>query len=413
MNTEPKHQYEHEEPTVIHHPDEDMTVLARWLYHGMQQGARFWLLLGGGLAALIAALLLFNNISSGTSPAGQAWTELMSAKTPQEMTGIAETFPDTTATPWAKLQAASNYYLTAGFDLPDPAKRDTALPQLKKALDLFEEIAKSAPKGSAEGLVATMGLARTHEVRNELPEAIKAYEAVASGWPRSAEAKEAKKLAKRLTEPEAVAFYKAFYDYKTPAASLPGGLPSNHPSLNGPMIPAPALPGLPGMNGPTPGSSLFNPPSPTTPLDLPPPPTPPATPAKTEAPKAEMTKPAAPKAETPKVEAPKAEPKPAPKPAEAPKPAPKAEAPKPEMAKPAPKAEAPKTEPAKPAESPKPAPKPEAPKAEAPKPAPKPEAPKAEAPKAEAPKPAAPKAEEKAKAAPKGELPDDVFTKPK
>ena len=34
---------------VIHHPEEDETILARWLRRAMAKGASFWILAGGTL----------------------------------------------------------------------------------------------------------------------------------------------------------------------------------------------------------------------------------------------------------------------------------------------------------------------------------------------------------------------------
>ncbi len=278
-----KHEFEHAAPTVIHDPEQDMTILARWVHRGMAQGPKFWYLLGGVVVVVVALSMLANGLARGRSSVGRAWTELNAAQTPSQKVEVADAYPGTEIAHVARLQAASDHFFTATRDLP--ANREAAGPQLQKALELFRQVAKESPKDSPEALSAAMGTARTLEARNELPEAIEAYKAVASGWPASPEARNAEALAKRLEDPEVVAFYKELYTYKAPAASLPpglpgfSGLPADHPPLNGPAIGAPALGGsdlLKGLTDPFPGSSLPAAPGPG-PLDIAPPPlTPPA-----------------------------------------------------------------------------------------------------------------------------------------
>ena len=312
----PVHQLEHAEPTVIHHPEEDMTILARWLKNGIEQGPRFWYLLGGVLVLLIALLALASGLSSSKSPMAEAWSDLTSAETPEEQLKVAETYPNTPVALWAKLQAARQEYSLGVSDLTsgNSTKVTAAGPRLLKALKLFEEVAKDAPKDSSQMLNALLGAARTLETRNELPEAIQKYRDLATKYPSTPEAKQALAYAKALEDPTAADFYKELYSPKAAAGVSSPAIPNlGDPSslLNG-LLPK--------------GSTPANQPAPP---DLPPPPP-------SSAPKAEAPKTDAPKADAPKADAPKAE---APKP-EAPKPeAPKTEAPKPE----APKAEAPKS----------------------------------------------------------------------
>ena len=299
-----KHEFEHETPTVIHNPDEDLTILAKWLRRGMEQGPRFWFLVAGvvGVFALVAALA--NGLSGGKATNNRAWTELALATTPGQKVEIADEFPNSEVSRAARLQAATNFFSDAVRGLP--ADREKSGPELKRALDLFQQIAKEAPKDSAEARTAAFGAARTLEARNELPEAIAQYKAVAAGWPGTAEAKQSEKLALQLQEPEVVAFYKELYSYKAPAFPGPGesnsglgglppgfgGLPAGHPALNGPTTPAGPLPALPAMPiGPDVG--------PTGPLDIAPPPLSPA-PAKDATPKkVEPVKPETPAAAKP------------------------------------------------------------------------------------------------------------------
>lgn len=340
-----KHQLEHEIPTVIHHPEEDLPILARWLSHAMENQTRFWSLLVGLVVVVVGLSVLSAGLSGGRVASDEAWTELDLAKSAADRVKVAEKYPKTQAERWALLQAATEYYNKGFADLP--ANRDVALPDLKKALELFDRVFDESEKTSPQALAAAFGKARTLEARNELDKAIKQYELVAKTWPDSDEAKQSTQFAETLKKPESVAFYKELYAFKPTEMSLPPmgqesiSLPTGHPALDSPTIPAPGL--------------------------LPPPP-----PSPSGTPKAEMPK----DLFAPLIGAPKAD-------------APASDAPKADMPKP----EAPKTE----------ASKPEAPKAETPKPeAPKAETPKPEAPKAEAPKPAP-------EAAPSSELPKDPF----
>jgi len=322
----PVHQLEHATPTVIHHPEEDMTVLARWLQRGMEQGARFWLLLGGSVVALSVIAFISSGVVAGKSAGSEAWVELTQAKTVEERLKIADNHPETPVAVWARLLSAEEEYSNGIDDLTSPGKKELAGPRLKKALELFQQVVKEAPKDSSQSLCAMFGVARTLEARNELPEAIEQYRLVASKFPNAPEAKQALALAKALEEPVNATFYKELYAYKAPAATPASGLGS----------PGSLFQGLTPGSSPTPGSSLksFLPDltAPPAGLDAPPPSTgpipapsttPPAIePPKTETPKAEpaktepaktepaKTEPAkteAPKAETPKTEAPKVE----------------------------------------------------------------------------------------------------------
>lgn len=244
-----RHQLDHAVPTVIHHPEEDMPLLARWVRHAMENPTRFWGMIIVVVVVVIALGIVSSGLSMGRSASDAAWTRLETAKTPSERVEIAREFPETQAGQWAILQAATEFYNQGFADLP--ANKDTALPALKKALDYFDEVAREAPRDSPQARAAALGAARTLEARNELDKAIKQYEKVASTWKETPEAIEAERLAKLLSKPESVAFYKELYAYKPVEATLPpmgqgtmtlpsmgqggGGLnlPTNHPPIDG------------------------------------------------------------------------------------------------------------------------------------------------------------------------------------
>lgn len=250
MKDEPRsptrHQLDHAVPTVIHHPEEDLPQLARWLHRAMENRTRFWGLIVGLVVVVIGLTVLTTGFSLGRSTSDEAWMKLETAKTAAERVEIAKEFPKTQAGSWALLQAATEYYNQGFSDLP--SNRDAAMPALKQALDLFERVESESAPASFQARVAALGVARTLEARNELDKAIRQYEKVARTWKDSDEGRQAEQLARLLRRPESVAFYKELYTYKAPEATLPPlgregiGLPSKHPLLDSPTVPASLLP---------------------------------------------------------------------------------------------------------------------------------------------------------------------------
>lgn len=315
-----RHQFQHPTPTVIHDPEQDMTLAARWAHRAMKEPAKLWGWLLGGAAVILAAVIVYNLALGRDDVSSSAWTSLDEAKSADDKLAVAKANPNSPAAPWARLDAAMQLYQSGVADLP--SNSDAALQTLKKSADLFEEIARTEPKDSAVAVVAAFGLGRCLEARNELPKAVDQYKLVATTWPDSAEAAEAKKLAELLQKPEAVEFYKDLYAFTPTKVSLP---PLGTETLDFPdVVPAPT-------DSPAPASSLIPPPPPT---------------AQPEAPKADEAEAPKPAEESkPGAEAPKTEEA---KPADAP--TAEAEAPKVEEAKP--EAEAPKVEETKPADAP-------------------------------------------------------------
>jgi hypothetical protein len=229
-----KHQFDHEVPTVIHNPEENMMVLARWTHRAMRNPNLFWGSLIGIAGAVLGIVLLSQLVSSRTSGNAEIWSKLETAKSPNDRIEIADNQPDSPAASWARLQAATEFYNQGFADLPN--NRDTALPVLKKALDQFDLVLKDAPKDSPQAKVAAMGKARTLEARNELPKAIEQYNLVAKTWPGTPEAAQAKELAEALSKPGAAEFYKGLYAYSPSKVTLP---PLGTDNFNLPILPAP------------------------------------------------------------------------------------------------------------------------------------------------------------------------------
>ena len=305
----PAHEYDHAEPTVIHHPEEDLTALARWLRHAMERGAQFWVLVGLAVLVLGAVAFISSGLVAGSSSDSEAWSELTTAKTVEDHLKIAEAHPGTPVSGWAKLQAAKEEFDTGVNDLTAPGRKELAGPRLAKALKLFQEVAKEA-KNTSQAVGGLFGAARTLEARNELDEAIAEYKKVVEKFPDTPSARQSRAMIKALGEPANRLFYKELYTY------------APKPTLSSTPPPESQLPGSGGIGGP---GSIFTPPtdfrlptSPSTPsnnaapagLDAPPPTSPTTPPPTLEPPKAEESKKVeAPKpAEAPKTEAPKAEP---------------------------------------------------------------------------------------------------------
>jgi hypothetical protein len=214
-----RHQFDHEVPTVIHNPEEKMTALARLTRHIILEPGRYatWGL--GILVALFAIVVASNWSSSGRTKTSEVWTKLYSETKPDALAETARRYPGTEASQWAILHAANEYYALAMADLPN--NRDVAISNVKRALELYNQIVKEARKESFQARAALLGKARCLEARNELAAAIEQYELVAKNWPGSPEALGATQLAEALKKPEAAAFYKDLFAYSPPKMTLP------------------------------------------------------------------------------------------------------------------------------------------------------------------------------------------------
>src|SRR3954452_11283309 len=114
MRDEPRlpsrHQLDHAVPTVIHHPEEDLPLLARWLRRAMANPTRFWSLIAGLVIVVTGLAILSSGLTLGRSTSDAAWIRLETAKTPSERVEIAREYPKTQAEQWALLQAATEFY---------------------------------------------------------------------------------------------------------------------------------------------------------------------------------------------------------------------------------------------------------------------------------------------------------------
>jgi tetratricopeptide (TPR) repeat protein len=196
-----------------------MTALARLTHQVLQDPRKYstWALVV--LVAVLVLILVRNLSSGGRSQNSEAWAKLESAKKAEQRVDVAKEYPTSPVSNWALLQAATEYYTDALNDLPN--NRDVAVPLFKKALDLFDRVAREAPKDSFQQRSAALGKARTLEARNELAKAIEQYDLVAKTWPDAPEAEHARQLAEALRKPEAAAFYKDLYAYSPTKVTLP------------------------------------------------------------------------------------------------------------------------------------------------------------------------------------------------
>ncbi len=241
-----RHQLEHEIPTVIHHPEEQMTALGRVAFHVMQDPRKYstWAL--AGLLGILAIVVVSNFSSGRSSRDAEAWTKLEAAKKAEDRVEVAKEYPRSPVSTWALLQAATEYHNLALADLPN--NHDVALGYFKKALDLFNQVEKEAPKDSFQARAAAWGKARSFEAKSDLPKAIEEYERIAKTWPDTPEAAQAKELAESLKQPEAMNFYRELYTYAPTKVTLPPlgtdilNLPSTGVNPPGSMSTVPPLP---------------------------------------------------------------------------------------------------------------------------------------------------------------------------
>jgi hypothetical protein len=250
-----RHQLDHELPTVIHNPEENMTALGRWAHHAMLEPRRYLAWPTAIIGGVILLMILLRWATGGSATEAELWKKLETATTPAQRVDIARTDAKSPAATWAKLQAATEFYNLALADMPH--NRDVALPTSKKALDLFDEVIKESPHDSPQARVAALGKARVLEMRNELPRAIEQYQLVAKEWPDTPEAREAARFAEALKDPRAAEFYKELYAYAPTKVTIPPlGTETFEHNL---------APGTPKASAPTPATTA-NPPSDQSPV---------------------------------------------------------------------------------------------------------------------------------------------------
>ncbi len=173
-----RHQFQHQVPTVIHDPEENMMLLARWTHRAMKNPTRFWGVIAAIVAGLLLLVVLSNLVGTGSSGNSEIWTKLDSVKSAADRAQLAEEYSSNAAATWARLQAATQYYNQGFTDLPN--NRDVALPNLQKAIANFDEVLRTAPKDSLQAQAAAIGKARRSKPGTSLPRPLNST----SMWPR-------------------------------------------------------------------------------------------------------------------------------------------------------------------------------------------------------------------------------------
>jgi tetratricopeptide (TPR) repeat protein len=213
-----RHQFDHVVPTVIHDPEEKMTTLARWTHRLLKNPQNAVTYGAVVIAAVMLVVVAWNVIGSG-SRTSDVWNRLENAKKAEDRIALAKENPTSPAATWALLQAATELYNQALADMPN--NRDVAGPTFKRALELFDQVVREAPKDSPQTRAAALGKARALEARSDLPKAIEQYRMIAKTWPSTPEGKIAAELAESLDKPEAAAFYRELFSYSPTRVTLP------------------------------------------------------------------------------------------------------------------------------------------------------------------------------------------------
>ncbi len=214
-----RHQFDHVVPTVIHHPEEKMTALGRWTHHVVQDPQKYATWAVAIAATVLAVVLGWKWMAGGGSPTSEVWSNFDTAKKAEDIVTMVAASPKSPAATWGLLRAANLYFEDGTKDLTN--NRDVALPAFGKAIKLYEQVAREAPKDSFQARWAALGHARALEARNELAAAKEKYDLVVKNWPGSAEAEQAKELAEAIQQPSAAAFYKELYAFSPPKMTLP------------------------------------------------------------------------------------------------------------------------------------------------------------------------------------------------
>jgi hypothetical protein len=214
----------------------------------LQVGINRWLdkiepysnhILAGIVVATVVAVgvILWARSSSATTEAG--WSQMASARTPDDFLRIAEDNAGSHAANWARLQAARLSY-SNGIEtaLTDRKSSDESL---KQAKDLYGELVKqnTTPELREEALKG-LGLTSEAVSGGDVAEAIKAYEQLIKEFPESAFSGYAAHRVEELKEPQASDFYAWFRKQNPKPAPRPqpnDGKPPIEGAIKTPELP--------------------------------------------------------------------------------------------------------------------------------------------------------------------------------
>ncbi|MFO1021962.1 MAG: hypothetical protein U0903_14910 [Planctomycetales bacterium] len=195
---------------------------------------------------ILAAMAVWMYISrSRAVTEGSAWTELTSARTPEEFTDIPAKYPSSTAAAWARLQAAESYLqgaLKASF-----TNREESNASLKRAREQYQALVDASDTPALAREQAYMGLAKCIEASSsgDTEPAIKAYQELLAKFPDTVYKKHAEGRIADLKKSSTQAFYAWFHKQNPKPPEQPKPQDNQAPGA-GMSIPSPgALGGLP------------------------------------------------------------------------------------------------------------------------------------------------------------------------
>lgn len=201
------------------------------------------------LLGIVAVILVATAIvwwqRSARSSAAAGWTELAAARSAEDFANVADKFPGTPAVAAARLSEAEEHLLS-GVRLAF-TDRAAAVSDLKAAREAYSAALDSPALPEDLRPQALFGLARALETTSDsnTTEAVKAYEKLATDYPGSIYAEEAKKRAAALKTGGAQEFYAWFHQQQPKPSDLDrptDGLPFGHPPIDGSSTSLPEIP---------------------------------------------------------------------------------------------------------------------------------------------------------------------------
>lgn len=191
----------------------ETNVVSTWLNAQVERFRPYrTVLLAGTIGActlLLVAVILRNRSQTRNET---SWERYLSASVAvgddlDALKAVADDFPKTKAGHWAMLTMADRLRIRGAdsfFEMQEDL--DTARANLKEAKELYESVLEEPKLDDFLAEWASFGLAQTLECQCDLPEAIKAYEKVADGWPNGNYAKLARSRIEALQKPAAEEF---------------------------------------------------------------------------------------------------------------------------------------------------------------------------------------------------------------
>lgn len=196
-----------------------------------------------------AAIVYWVRSSRATN--AQGWAQLTTARSAEELAGVAETYPGTTIGDWATLLKAENN-LRVGTRLMF-TNRDPALKELEEAKAGFDQLVGSS--GTSKDILprAMYGLGQTLESTSDgdLSKAIEQYTKIMEDFAGSVQAELAEERIKVLKRGGTSEFYSWFLAQNPKPEDRPepnDGRPADVPGMSN--IGIPPAPGLDGKGGP-------------------------------------------------------------------------------------------------------------------------------------------------------------------